>query len=346
MSDSLLGKVRQQGNPLIENETVVFVWEGQDPPQIGGDFTDWQDRMISLSEASPGCWTCEVTLPNDGYFEYSFFQGEKRLLDPFNRRKVSNGVGAFNNFFTMPAYRPNALAIRQKNVLHGQIIHTSVACDWMAVGKRRQVILYSPPVAEPTPLLVVYDGPDYYRRGKLVNLVDNLIAAKRMRPVAMAMVQNGRSARFLEYACSDSTVAFILDRIIPLAREQLNLVNSPGSFGVLGASMGGVMALYTALRVPQVFGFALSQSGAFTIDQHELVAWDLARYAPVRDVRIWLDAGRFEWLLEPNRAMAAELARRGYSVDYLEFNAGHNYSAWSDDVWRGLEKLFAPETPL
>jgi enterochelin esterase-like enzyme len=34
------------------------------------------------------------------------------------------------------------------------------------------------------------------------------------------------------------------------------------------------------------------------------------------------------------------LLGRGYDVTYREFNAGHNYPAWRDDVWRGLEALF------
>jgi enterochelin esterase family protein len=38
--------------------------------------------------------------------------------------------------------------------------------------------------------------------------------------------------------------------------------------------------------------------------------------------------------------MAALLQSRGYDVAYREYNAGHNYAAWRDDLWRGLEVLF------
>jgi enterochelin esterase family protein len=27
-------------------------------------------------------------------------------------------------------------------------------------------------------------------------------------------------------------------------------------------------------------------------------------------------------------------------VIYREFSAGHNYTAWRDDIWRGLEAMF------
>jgi enterochelin esterase family protein len=38
--------------------------------------------------------------------------------------------------------------------------------------------------------------------------------------------------------------------------------------------------------------------------------------------------------------MIALLDRKRYNVTYREFSAGHNYTAWRDDVWRGLEEMF------
>jgi enterochelin esterase-like enzyme len=38
------------------------------------------------------------------------------------------------------------------------------------------------------------------------------------------------------------------------------------------------------------------------------------------------------------------LTIRGYPVIYREYHAGHNYPAWRDDIWRGLETLYAPES--
>jgi enterochelin esterase-like enzyme len=34
------------------------------------------------------------------------------------------------------------------------------------------------------------------------------------------------------------------------------------------------------------------------------------------------------------------LDKRQYNVIYREFSAGHNYTAWRDDIWRGLEAMF------
>jgi enterochelin esterase family protein len=191
--------------------------------------------------------------------------------------------------------------------------------------------------------MVVLDGHDYLRRVKLPNIVDNLIAQGRIQPIALALVDNSPSARFIEYACSEATVSFLLEIVIPYAREHLNLLDVnrlPGAYGVMGASMGGVMALYAGARAPEVFGSVLSQSGAFSMPNRDFVIFDLLRQSSVRPLRIWLAAGRYEGLLECNRRMNQLLVGKGYTVTYHEYSGGHNYPSWREDLWRGLEALY------
>jgi enterochelin esterase-like enzyme len=172
-----------------------------------------------------------------------------------------------------------------------------------------------------------------------------LIAEGRIRPIALALVEHGDQARFVEYACSEATVAFLERAVLPLAHAELDLIapdESPGAFGVLGASMGGLISLYTALRLPHVFGRVLSQSGGFGFDLagREPFILDYARMRRETSLKIWMDVGRFESLLEPNRRMRAALDGAGYDVSYREYAGGHNYTAWRDDVVAGLEALF------
>ncbi len=178
-------------------------------------------------------------------------------------------------------------------------------------------------------------------------MVSNLIVQRRIRPLALALVQNGGRDRLTEYACNDSTLDFILYKVLPLARERLNLLDveaNPGTFGILGASLGGLMALYAGLRAPQVFGQVLSQSGGFTIFNRDAVVYDLIGEGQARSLQVWMDVGRFERLLETNRRMYTLLRDQGYAVSYHENSAGHNYTAWRDDVWRGLETAFRLDT--
>jgi enterochelin esterase-like enzyme len=275
--------------------------------------------------------------------EYGLGTDQDRVADPFNLRRISNGMGQFNHWFYMPQGGPTPLARRPRGVPRGEIIRLDLPTHLMVAGQQRRLMLYKPPAKGPLPLVLVYDGPDYLRRANLVTVVDNLLAQRRIRPIALAMVANGRGARMAEYGSSDGTLAFVHEILLPAAHQHLELIDittKPGAFGVMGASMGGLMALVTGLRLPHIFGQVLSQSGAFHLGPHPSMAVELVEHGPVRPLRIWLDVGRYEGLLESNRRMAALLQGCGYNVTYREFNAGHNYIAWRDDLWRGLEALF------
>jgi enterochelin esterase family protein len=69
----------------------------------------------------------------------------------------------------------------------------------------------------------------------------------------------------------------------------------------------------------------------------------MVKHFPKRDVRIWMDAGKLEWLLYSSRKMHRLLKSKSYDVTYHEYTGGHNYTAWRDDLWRGLEALFGME---
>lgn len=337
-----LRRARAEGTPLIDGDRITFLWRGRRPPQLIGDFMHWGregQAPLPAEPAGPGLWMCRLDLPADAYIEYAWLVDGRRAPDPFNPRVTANGLGEANHYFYMPGAAPTPLVRRDRRVPAGR----------MQVRGRRTVHFYQPPTADPAPLLVVFDGQDYLRRARLPVLLDNLIAQRRVRPLALALVENGGpAARMLEYACSEATLAFLLYGLLPLAQARLNLldpVEHPGAYGVLGASLGGLMALYCGLRAPAVFGQVLSQSGAFVVEGHPFVVWDLIRYEPHVPLRAWLDVGRYEWLLDANRRLRALLQPKAAGVDFHEYNGGHNFTAWRDALPRGLTALFPPVVP-
>ncbi len=339
----LLAMARTIGNPVIEDETVTFIWQGKTAPRLMDDLHNWEEDPQTMQRAGTELWSYSMSLAADAYFEYAFLDPKtgERVPDPLNPNRIWNGINAYNHYFYMPRSGPNPLVQSVKGVARGTVTRHQVPTKEYVVGANRTVYLYQPLVKTPVPLVVVYDGPDYLKRARLNVIVDNLIAAKRVRPFAMAMVQNGGHARSLEYSCSESTLGFVFECVIPLAQEHLTLTPPGGEpYGVLGASLGGLMAMYTGMRLPQVFGKVLSQSGVFILPEHQFVVVDLVRYAPPPEIDIWMDTGHYEGLLDSNRQMYALLKEKKFKVKYHEFSGGHNFTAWRDDIWRGLEALF------
>src|SRR5512133_2042173 len=269
-ADSLIQRARDSGNPVIQNNRATFFWEGDSAPLLIGDLTHWDERPKSFKRLSSRLdpastkmtLSCSLPVPRDAYVEYAFQDPVtlEQFLGPWYGRSISNGVGGRNNFFYMPETMPSPFSMRRADVSTGTLTRHRVDAGWLQDDGERDVYLYKPHAKGPFPLLVVYDGPDYLQRGRLATIVDNLIADKRIRPIAMAFLQNGKSRRNVEYFCSDATISWLDREILSLARKHVKLVNlkaQPGAYGVLGASAGGIMSIYTGLRMPEIVGRVL-----------------------------------------------------------------------------------------
>lgn len=338
MPQRLLTRVQREGNPLIDGDTATFVWRGADAPVLIGDFNRWNlHAPLTLQRVAPGLWAHTVKLLRHAYIEYAFMSGGQAVADPFNANVTPNGFGGLNHFFYLSG-GPTPLIRRQRGVRRGLITRHVIESD-LVFGNKRAVYLYQPPTDQPGPLIVVFDGREYLRRVRLPHIVDNLIAQGRMQPAALALIEHGGPARISEFSASEALIGFVLTKVLPLAQSHLRLTE-PGEYGLLGASLGGLMAMTLGLRYPQVFNRVLSQSGAFVLHEHPTPVFELVKARANRHARIWLNVGRYELLKSVNRHLRDWLAQMNYAVVYREYPGGHNYSVWRDEVWRGLEALF------
>lgn len=344
MSPDILTHAKRLGTPLIDGTRATFVWRGKRAPQLMGDFNAWAGdvprahlKPLHLVQSEPGVWTLTLEFPQNAYIEYSFFTAKGRTLDPLNARTTPNGIGGTNNFFYMPGAAPTTWTEKRRGIARGRVTTHVLNVPGMVVGNTRKVHLYAPPVEKAAPLIVAFDGQDYLKRAQLPVILDNLIAGNKIRPVAVAMVENSTlakgSARMAEYALNELTLLFVLKQVLPLAQKNLKLTSwkqTPGAFGVMGASMGGVMSVFTALRAPHVFGTVISQAGAFELYDSRPFVFDLAAMSQNKTTRFWLDVGRLDWLLAPNRRMKKWLRDRGFGIESREYYAYHNWTAWRD----------------
>jgi len=341
----LIEKAKIYGNPFIEGNQVTFVWQGKSAPRLVDDLHGWEDNPQKMTRIETGLWGYAMELPADAYLEYCFYQprAKQRIADPLNEKTIYNGLGNYNHFFSMPEHSPTSLAEFRKKIPHGKMAHHLVDTWMLADDGQRDVYLYHPPTKEPVPLLVIYDGVDYLERARLNLIVDNLIHEKRIAPIALAFLQNGGDHRGVEYACSDATVMWLDNVILPLARKKLNLLDVTkhrGAYGVMGASFGGLMSVYTGLRMPEIFGKVISQSGVFESDGRDFAAVDLIRAGQSREIKLWMDVGRFDSLLDDNRRLQPILQENGYDIAYREFSGGHNYTCWQNEAGIALENMF------
>jgi len=225
------------------------------------------------------------------------------------------------------------------------------------LGNTRTVTVYLPAGFAPTTvrynLLVVFDGMAYRETVPAPRIVENLVAADRIRPTVLVLVDNAPGARFRDMLHNPAFPDFVARELLPWLRRRYRLSVPPSRMVLAGSSIGALASAQTAFRYPRLFGNVLAQSGAFQ--------WEISggkpgftslvqeyALAPKRPIRFYLDAGTHETMPIPEcvvtllgsvRHMRDVLEAKGYSVTYAEFEGAHDYACWRGTFADGLLHL-------
>ena len=218
------------------------------------------------------------------------------------------------------------------------------------LGGERQMWIYLPArhTASDVPctLLLLLDGFIYTHVIPTPTILDNLIAAGRIPPTIAVMVNNpSMEARIRELSCHAPFVDFLAEELLPWVRQAYPVTTDLRRTIVGGSSLGGLSAVFAALRRPDLFGNVLSQSGSFwwkPSDEAE-AGWLAREYAaaPLAARRFYLDVGCLESRGQrlANESMRDLLQARGATVHYREFGGGHTFLCWQGTLADGIVSL-------
>jgi enterochelin esterase family protein len=360
------GVTSPPANPIVDDRGATFVWRGAGaPPTVVGQWCDWDPAAGLTLRRTGEIWQAHLELPAAAYVEYGLVRDGESVVDPLNPATVDNGVGGRNHRFWMPGAARRALALARRRVPRGEVTHGVVHLGWLtAAPNLRRLATYLPHDAvgdaalrRDLPLLLVLDGLDYLRRGRLARILDALIADRSMAPIAAAFIDDAGPARSAEYAANDFTLAALAELVVPAAIDRLGIGSqaAPAGLGratVLGSSLGGLMALHAGLRRPDVFGQVIAQSTAGLVEEltvgtrsvppihSTLLALIQATTPP--PIRAWLDVGLLEGLVEPNDRLVGILRGRGLDPAYRHFPGGHDQTSWAESLVDALPAMFPP----
>ncbi len=332
-------RLKTESSPVIEGPWVTFVHRGSAKEvEVVGEFTDW-NRSSYFMKPLPGSKVLYFSMqfPGDARIEYKLIADGEWQLDPLNPNRKDNGVGGENNFFTMPEYRPAPEAEPRPGVPRGRVEAMQLPAGAL---DKRDVRVYLPPGYDASaarfPVIYFGDGPDYIARAGAATIADNLIAEGRIEPVVMVFVAPLDRGR--EYWMNDQYVDFLVRKLVPAVDARLRTRPEAASRAIAGASLGGLIASYAAFVRPDVFGNVIGQSSAFSVNGGQAVF--AVHGSERKPVRFYLEVGRYEGLLESNRAMKMVLESKGYDLAYREVNTGHNWTHWQDALAEALVYLF------
>lgn len=225
------------------------------------------------------------------------------------------------------------------------------------LGNSRAVSVWTPPgrPTGPLPLVVLLDGESFLLAMDAPRIFDNLVAAGAAPPFVAVCVHNATPvSRLEEYACNGDFVRFLSDELLPELRRRQPLRPGPQATTIVGYSLGGLAACWSAYSRPDVFGnvAALSPSLWWSVDEPEWLTRRLAHGAGER-LRVWLEVGTLESaplpvgggrlsMLSVARRLRDVLDARGAApVGYRERAGGHDCVNWRQGLAEALSGLLS-----
>jgi enterochelin esterase family protein len=300
-------------------------------------------------------------LPSELY-NYNFIIDGVKTIDPANVY-LTRDVSSIFNIFIIGGGQGDLY--QAADVPHG-----SVSRCWYhstRLGKDRRLSIYTPPGYENTkqkyPVLYLLHGAGgdeeaWLALGRSVQILDNLIAAKKAQPMIVVMTNGnvtqqaapGEDARGF-YKPSfmggdtrmDGEFELSFPEIIDYVEAHFRVKADKAHRAICGLSMGGFHSLHISKQYPTKFDYVGLFSAAIlprdnaTSEVYAKTEEKLKMQFSLKPRLYWIAIGKTDFLYDANVAFRQQLDANGYKYIYYETGEGH---IWKN--WRIYLSLFVP----
>jgi enterochelin esterase family protein len=338
----------QRGIPYIDtnNTSVTFLYRGRaDSVKVYGDFTSWSFKLQMKQLPEKDLHYLRLSFQPDARLDYMLIVDNKEILDPLNKATAPSGYGNKSEL-AMPKFARAAELQDQPLAARGTL--TTLTHTSTVLGYNHTVHVYLPASydseAKPYPVAYFQDGNDYLNFAGATKILDNMIHAKSLPPMIAVFVvpptERERNRRS-EYALNGAYTTFFVNELLPFIDKKYRTIRSPQARLVIGPSFGGMISLYIGFRYPDSIGNAASQSGYVSFANDSL--YSLFRDTTRVPLRIYSDIGVYERsiggiaspggdFLAANRRLSRLLDQKKYVHEYREFNDGHSWARWRNEL--------------
>lgn len=237
----------------------------------------------------------------------------------------------------------------------------------------RDITIYLPPGYDEHPdnrypVLYMHDGQNLFepsrafipgQHWRLGEAADEAIGSRSAEPMLIVGIDNAGASRVDEYTPTrdatkkagghaDDHGRMIVDELKPVIDQRYRIRPAAGETAVGGSSLGGLSALYLALKHPHVFSRAAAMSPSVWWDDRFILR-ELQALAGTSRPRIWLDTGGREGgeALRDVRALRDRLRQSGWTNGELRYHedrrGDHSERAWAARARMMLAFLFPPQ---
>jgi enterochelin esterase family protein len=296
-----------------------------------------------MKKGENGVW--EVTLgPIDpGTYRYVFNVDGVLVADPRNPSVSESNGNAWS-----VVHVPGSDFMDTTDVPHGAV--ATVYYPSATLGKTRRMHVYTPPGyeagTEKYPVLYLLHGAgdsddSWTSVGRANFILDNLIAAKKVRPMIVVMPagHTGPFSFIMPTKGGKGAVGnakfeddFLKD-LLPYVEKNYRVLTDRPNRAIAGLSMGGAQTLNIAFTRPKEFGYVGVFSSGVVFGN--VADWEKEHQAGVGDAAareglklLWFATGSEDFLLKRTRETVDVLKKAGFNPVFRETEGGHTWINW------------------
>jgi enterochelin esterase-like enzyme len=354
-------------SPEVQSDTrVVFriFAPRADEVRLAGTDIPRNNQGLPMTKGDNGVWELTIGPLAPGSYRYNFNVNGVSVIDP-----RSPAISQSNNNVWSLVHVPGADFMDTRDVPHGAV--AAVTYPSTALHKVRRMHVYTPPGYEQGagkfPVLYLLHGAgdaddSWTSVGRAGFILDNLIAAKKARPMIVVMpaghtsqTTGGRGG----LPQGDEFEQDFVKDIMPYVEKTYRVLADRPHRAIAGLSMGGMQTLNIAIphldQFTYVGVFSSGLIGTFGTgrgpapatpaapdpawEQQHLSALDNA--AAKKGLKLfWFATGSEDFLLPTTKGTLELLKRHGFSPAFKESGGGHTWANWRDYLEEFAPQLF------
>jgi enterochelin esterase family protein len=320
--------------------------------------------QVNMVKDNNGVWSVKQDSLGSDLYLYNFIIDGVRINDPLNVYQIRDVSNVFNYFITNGE---NAEYYKTKAVPHGSMIK-----QWYpsAINQaERRLTVYTPPGYEETkekyPVLYLLHGMGgdedaWPTLGRVAQIMDNLIAAGKAKPMIVVM-PNGHTSNSATPGSSEKgeyPIEFVtpdvgsgdmesnFGEIIKFVEKNYRVKKDKKNRAIAGLSMGGSHSLFISSYYPNTFDYIGLFSAAYRIndkvkrDVYDNFEQNLLKQKENGYQLYWIGMGKTDFLYKTGADFRKKLDDIGMKYTYRESEGGHTWSNWRDYLVEFAGELF------
>ena len=330
-------------------------------------------QTTQLLKGDQDIWEVVLGPLDPGAYRYNFNIDGVATIDPRNPTTSESN----NNVWSL-VYVPGSDVFDTKPVPRGAV--AEVTYHSTALRKFRRMHVYTPPGYESGngryPVFYLLHGAgdsddSWSSVGRAGFILDNLLAAKRARPLIVVMPA-GHTSRGpgspVGRAATDEFVRDFVGDVMPYIEKHYRVLTDRASTAIAGLSMGGGHTLNVAIprleRFAYIGVYSSGLIGAFptadtgagrgagaagpaTPPPLTAAEWEKLYAAKLDDASlkkglrlVWFATGKEDRLMPTTQATVELLKKHGFAVAFKESPGGHTWINWRDYLVEFASQLF------